>query len=242
LNLRPSGYEPDELPGCSTPRRYVWVRAPACAGTPFDPRLTLCAGSYGGGWAPSRARGRHSTSRARGRHSTSRARGRHSTSRAWGRHSTSRASRGVSGRFGEPGGDLLFRVLARSTIGAEGFHGRVRDGIGCFAPRCGHQADQTSVKPRAHQRTARKPRAHQRTARLNGARGLDPGAHYRQQMAAVFACHRVPAVAGMTINDVAARLPCGPGLPPRGVGPGRCGGGFVTSGERRVADRGAGRA
>ena len=23
MNLRPSGYEPDELPGCSTPRRYV---------------------------------------------------------------------------------------------------------------------------------------------------------------------------------------------------------------------------
>ena len=22
LNLRPSGYEPDELPGCSTPRHY----------------------------------------------------------------------------------------------------------------------------------------------------------------------------------------------------------------------------
>ena len=30
-----------------------------------------------------------------------------------------------------PGSDLLFRVLGRSTIGAEGFHGRVRDGIGC---------------------------------------------------------------------------------------------------------------
>ena len=29
-----------------------------------------------------------------------------------------------------PGGDLLSRVLRRSTIGAEGFHGRVRDGIG----------------------------------------------------------------------------------------------------------------
>ena len=42
----------------------------------------------------------------------------------------------------EPGGDLLFRVLRRSTIGAEGFHGRVRDGIGCFAPRYGHQAGQ----------------------------------------------------------------------------------------------------
>ena len=34
--------------------------------------------------------------------------------------------------FSGPGGDLLFRVLRRSTIGAEGFHGRVRDGIGCM--------------------------------------------------------------------------------------------------------------
>ena len=25
LNLRPSGYEPDELPGCSTPRGWVLV-------------------------------------------------------------------------------------------------------------------------------------------------------------------------------------------------------------------------
>ena len=25
LNLRPSGYEPDELPGCSTPRRDIFV-------------------------------------------------------------------------------------------------------------------------------------------------------------------------------------------------------------------------
>ena len=49
--------------------------------------------------------------------------------------------RGVCGwGLREPGGDLLFRVLRRSTIGAEGFHGRVRDGIGCLAPRCGHQA------------------------------------------------------------------------------------------------------
>ena len=31
LNLRPSGYEPDELPGCSTPRHYVWPQAPASA-------------------------------------------------------------------------------------------------------------------------------------------------------------------------------------------------------------------
>src|ERR1700676_2031988 len=39
-----------------------------------------------------------------------------------------------------PGGDLLSRALRRSTIGAEGFHGRVRDGIGCVTPRCGQQA------------------------------------------------------------------------------------------------------
>src|SRR3546814_6296523 len=31
---------------------------------------------------------------------------------------------------GRPGGDRLSRALRRSTIGAEGFHGRVRDGIG----------------------------------------------------------------------------------------------------------------
>ena len=34
--------------------------------------------------------------------------------------------------FGRPGSDLLSRALRRSTIGAEGFHGRVRDGIGCW--------------------------------------------------------------------------------------------------------------
>ena len=39
-----------------------------------------------------------------------------------------------------PGGDLLSHAFRRSTIGAEGFHGRVRDGIGCIAPRQGHQA------------------------------------------------------------------------------------------------------
>ena len=35
LNLRPSGYEPDELPGCSTPRRgFARARVCACA---YDP-------------------------------------------------------------------------------------------------------------------------------------------------------------------------------------------------------------
>ncbi len=41
--------------------------------------------------------------------------------------------------LGRPGSDLLSHVLGRSTIGAEGFHGRVRDGIGCLAPRNDHQ-------------------------------------------------------------------------------------------------------
>lgn len=31
LNLRPSGYEPDELPGCSTPRYYFTAERAACA-------------------------------------------------------------------------------------------------------------------------------------------------------------------------------------------------------------------
>src|SRR5438045_2450833 len=52
----------------------------------------------------------------------------------------------VWGGIGGPGGDLLFHALRRSTIGAEGFHGRVRDGIGCFAPRYGHQAGQAAAR------------------------------------------------------------------------------------------------
>ncbi len=45
--------------------------------------------------------------------------------------------------LGGPGGDLLSHALRRSTIGAEGFHGRVRDGIGCITPRHSHQAVQS---------------------------------------------------------------------------------------------------
>ncbi len=33
--------------------------------------------------------------------------------------------------LGRPGAALLSHALRHSTIGAEGFHGRVRDGIGC---------------------------------------------------------------------------------------------------------------
>jgi hypothetical protein len=70
LNLRPSGYEPDELPGCSTPRQ-IHARF-------IDRRIGR--GSFA---------------------------------------------------LGRPGSDLLSRALRHSTIGAEGFHGRVRNGIRC---------------------------------------------------------------------------------------------------------------
>ena len=77
MNLRPSGYEPDELPGCSTPRR------------PGGPAVV------GPGWWVS------SVVMVSG-------------------------LRVVAG----PGDDLLSHVLRRSTMGATGFHGRVRKGIG----------------------------------------------------------------------------------------------------------------
>ena len=48
---------------------------------------------------------------------------------------------------GRPGSDRLSRVLGRSTMGAEGFHGRVRNGIGCWDLRYGHQVVE---RPRNH--------------------------------------------------------------------------------------------
>ena len=80
MNLRPSGYEPDELPDCSTPR---WCVVSAGGGA--------CVRVVGSVWRGAL----------------------------------------VCAPAGRPGGDLLSHALRRSTIGAEGFHGRVRDGIGC---------------------------------------------------------------------------------------------------------------
>ena len=82
LNLRPSGYEPDELPGCSTPRQRRLDDSPL-----FRPDWIIF--------------------------------------------------RDPSCR---PGGDLLSRVLRRSTIGAGAFDGRVRDGIGSDRSAESHQA------------------------------------------------------------------------------------------------------
>ena len=78
MNLRPSGYEPDELPDCSTPRKTRFK-------LPLVFLLSLICIVFGT----------------------------------------------VGHRLRRPGSDLLFHALRRSTIGAKGFHGRVRDGIGC---------------------------------------------------------------------------------------------------------------
>ena len=44
--------------------------------------------------------------------------------------------------MGGSGGDRLSRVLRHSTMGAGVFNGRVRDGIGFWAHRSGHQTGQ----------------------------------------------------------------------------------------------------
>ncbi len=48
---------------------------------------------------------------------------------------------GEVGVVGGPGGDLLSHVLRRSTMGAAGFHGRVRNGVGWGTRAIGHQVD-----------------------------------------------------------------------------------------------------
>ena len=47
--------------------------------------------------------------------------------------------------LGRPGGDRLSRVLRHSTMGAGVFNGRVRDGIGFWAHRSGHQTGAAQV-------------------------------------------------------------------------------------------------
>ena len=90
MNLRPSGYEPDELPGCSTPRnRPTESVARRGVGRDHPGRLGIVRGYRVGGLA------------------------------GWGMP-------------GWPGSGLLSRALWHSTMGAAGFHGRVRDGIGWF--------------------------------------------------------------------------------------------------------------
>ena len=54
--------------------------------------------------------------------------------------------------LGRPGNDLLSRVLRHSTIGAEEFNGRVRDGIGFLAPRSNHRTGEGQRQGRQRRR------------------------------------------------------------------------------------------
>jgi hypothetical protein len=119
LNLRPSGYEPDELPGCSTPR-------PFCCRVRLGFFLAFRVFLAG----PSGAVGRGPVGAAAAPVGVPRLRG-----------SGGIVRREVSFLV-RSGGDLLSHVLRRSTIGATALNGRVRDGIGCFARAMATRPDQ----------------------------------------------------------------------------------------------------
>ena len=68
--------------------------------------------------------------------------------------------------FGRSGGDRLSRVLRHSTMGAGVFNGRVRDGIGFWARRSGHQTGASQLfgtgRRRVLRRRVRHPASMQR--------------------------------------------------------------------------------
>ena len=57
MNLRPSGYEPDELPGCSTPRRCVGCVPGGAPGVWSSYRAGACCGVTGAWIAARRSLG-----------------------------------------------------------------------------------------------------------------------------------------------------------------------------------------
>ena len=106
LNQRPSGYEPDELPGCSIPRQTL-VRP--IADLRHHPESKRCRNDV-----------RH---RDAGRQ-------RHCERRGGLKWRFSARLVHVCG----PGSDLLSHALRHSTISAGGLNDRVRDGIGWGTP------------------------------------------------------------------------------------------------------------
>jgi hypothetical protein len=52
------------------------------------------------------------------------------------------------GAVGGPGGDLLSHALGRSTMGAAGFHGRVRDGVGWGTRAVATRSSNRPFRPR----------------------------------------------------------------------------------------------
>ena len=74
------------------------------------------------------------------------------------------------------GGDLLSRVLGRSTIGAAALNGRVRDGIGCFArARTTKPEKPTGEAPRAWRRAVFSLEHETRLATCPSVYGLNRG-------------------------------------------------------------------
>ena len=151
MNLRPSGYEPDELPGCSTPRyqrkpegfialpaqiamRFVASSKPLCGLR--HPRKPLCGLSCVPLAPYFEGKGRtacfsEATKAAVERPIVTRP-GRLCDEKIGLLEQTPWVCSKVA--FGRPGSDLLSRVLRRSTMGAGAFHGRVRKGNGCSHP------------------------------------------------------------------------------------------------------------
>ena len=113
MNLRPSGYEPDELPDCSTPRQDSSIPSQICQARNGPERHALQCRHLAYDLMSSRSAG-------------------HSPFHRDLRFDLSRflVSFPVP-VLARPGDDLLSHALRRSTIGAEGLHGRVRNGIGC---------------------------------------------------------------------------------------------------------------
>src|SRR4029077_16105915 len=78
--------------------------------------------------------------------------------------------------LGRPGSDLLSRALRHSTIGAEGFHGRVRNGIGCTplanATRSSKRKDEVSQAGAGPM--ARVKKAGSGCRPLHGTNGIKP--------------------------------------------------------------------
>ena len=125
MNLRPSGYEPDELPGCSTPRQRAKARGSQKSETGTRKEADFwCLG----------AKRKGSETR---------------------RLSVVRSSSSVVRYpfFAGLATTYSPMSLRQSTIGAKAFDGRVRDGIGSLSPCNGHQAGEKRISEDGSQKS-----------------------------------------------------------------------------------------
>ena len=136
MNLRPSGYEPDELPGCSTPRHMFFASGMALPSHEARSRLLAF---FLRGLSSFHADYRSPSGLRQGRLAVANVFAEAKRERR--RLRLKQQNRLLGGLvvfqnhedvllFCRSGGDLLFRALRRSTIGTKAFHFRVRDGTG----------------------------------------------------------------------------------------------------------------